>query len=209
MGLLAGACAATACSSTSRNPEKPCASMRWPTRTSRSGTRRCSATTARRSSSPTSGAAAPRRTARPAPAGDGRQHHARHRRRQEVHAARVLQDPDGAERAGELRVAQRLADPVPGRDIMVQGWYQGGVDVIDFTDADKPFEIAFFDRGPVDAPPRGRGERRRRAARSPARGARTGTTAYIYSSEMARGLDILELVPSEHLSPTRSPRRSS
>jgi hypothetical protein len=43
--------------------------------------------------------------------------------------------------------------PVPGRDIMVQGWYQGGVDVIDFTDPDRPFEIAFFDRGPVDAPP--------------------------------------------------------
>ncbi|HEX3156987.1 MAG TPA: hypothetical protein VHQ45_00590, partial [Gemmatimonadaceae bacterium] len=42
--------------------------------------------------------------------------------------------------------------PVPGRDIMVQGWYQGGVDVIDFTDADRPFEIAYFDRGPVDAP---------------------------------------------------------
>src|SRR5439155_23332470 len=43
--------------------------------------------------------------------------------------------------------------PVPGRDIMVQGWYQGGVDVSDFTDPDHPFEIAFFDRGPADAPP--------------------------------------------------------
>ena len=42
--------------------------------------------------------------------------------------------------------------PVPGRDIMVQGWYQGGIDIIDFTDADKPVEIGFFDRGPVDAP---------------------------------------------------------
>jgi len=38
--------------------------------------------------------------------------------------------------------------PVPGRDIMVQGWYQGGIDVIDFTDADHPYEIAYFDRGP-------------------------------------------------------------
>ena len=43
--------------------------------------------------------------------------------------------------------------PVPGRDIMVQGWYQGGVDVSDFTDPDHPFEVAFFDRGPVDPPP--------------------------------------------------------
>ena len=41
--------------------------------------------------------------------------------------------------------------PVPGRDIMVQAWYQGGVSVFDFTDSAKPFEIAFFDRGPVDA----------------------------------------------------------
>src|SRR5499427_325075 len=40
--------------------------------------------------------------------------------------------------------------PVPGRDLYVQGWYQGGVDVMDFTDADHPFEIAYFDRGPID-----------------------------------------------------------
>ena len=95
--------------------------------------------------------------------------------------------------------------PVPGRDIMVQGWYQGGIDIIDFTDADKPIEIGFFDRGPVDAPPlidagpTG-------GARAPARGTIGGSWgAYyyngaIYSSEMARGLDVLELVPSAHLS---------
>ena len=41
--------------------------------------------------------------------------------------------------------------PVPGRDIFVQAWYQGGISVIDFTDAANPFEIAYFDRGPVDA----------------------------------------------------------
>ena len=41
--------------------------------------------------------------------------------------------------------------PVPGRDIMVQGWYQGGVSVFDFTDSTKPVEIAYFDRGPIDA----------------------------------------------------------
>src|SRR4029077_9334448 len=41
--------------------------------------------------------------------------------------------------------------PVPGRDIMAQGWYQGGVSVFDFTASAKPVEIAFFDRGPIDA----------------------------------------------------------
>jgi hypothetical protein len=41
--------------------------------------------------------------------------------------------------------------PVPGRDIMVQAWYQGGISVFDFTDASRPVEIAFFDRGPIDA----------------------------------------------------------
>ena len=40
--------------------------------------------------------------------------------------------------------------PVPGRDIMVQAWYQGGVSVFDFTDPARPVEIAFFDRGPID-----------------------------------------------------------
>jgi hypothetical protein len=90
--------------------------------------------------------------------------------------------------------------PVPGRDLMVQGWYQGGVDVIDFTDPDKPFEIAFFDRGPID-PPAADG-----APNSRQRGSIGGSwgaywwNGVIYSSEMARGLDILELLPSEHLS---------
>jgi hypothetical protein len=87
--------------------------------------------------------------------------------------------------------------PVPGRDIMVQGWYQGGVNVIDFTDPDQPFEIAYFDRGPVDAPaPAGQPTGRSTIAGS------WGAYWYngrIYSAEMARGLDILELVPSEHL----------
>ena len=76
--------------------------------------------------------------------------------------------------------------PVPGRDIMVQAWYQGGVSVFDFTDAAHPKEIAFFDRGPADS----------------TRLASGGTwSAYwyngnIYSSEIARGLDILDLTPS-------------
>lgn len=79
--------------------------------------------------------------------------------------------------------------PIPGRDVMVQAWYQGGVSVFDFTDPANPFEIAFFDRGPVD------GTRMRMGG---------SWSAYWYngvivSSEIARGLDILELVPSEFL----------
>jgi hypothetical protein len=80
--------------------------------------------------------------------------------------------------------------PVPGRDIMAQGWYQGGVSVFDFTDSAHPHEIAFFDRGPLDA---------NRLI--------TGGfwSAYwyngnIYASEMARGLDVFKLLPSEYLS---------
>ncbi|HVL40971.1 MAG TPA: hypothetical protein VM348_02360 [Brevundimonas sp.] len=80
--------------------------------------------------------------------------------------------------------------PVPGRDLMVQAWYQGGVSIMDFTDPAHPFEIASFDRGPVQ-------EGKLIVAGS--------WSAYwfngrIYSSEIARGLDVLKLVPSEHLS---------
>jgi hypothetical protein len=80
--------------------------------------------------------------------------------------------------------------PVPGRDIMVQGWYQGGVNVFDFTDPARPVEIAYFDRGPVDA-------------KTLVVGGSWGAyywNGHIYSSELSRGLDVLELVPSEHLS---------
>src|SRR3954463_1481697 len=79
--------------------------------------------------------------------------------------------------------------PVPGRDIMVQGWYQGGVSVFDFTDPAHPVEIAFFDRGPVDA-----------------QNLITGGiwsayyyNGHIYGSEIARGIDIFALTPSEYL----------
>ena len=80
--------------------------------------------------------------------------------------------------------------PVPGRDIMVQGWYQGGISVFDFTDSTKPVEIAFFDRGPVDA------------ARLVTAGHWSAYwyNGHIYGAEIARGLDILRLKPSEHLS---------
>jgi hypothetical protein len=79
--------------------------------------------------------------------------------------------------------------PVPGRDIKVQAWYQGGISVMDFTDADKPMEIAYFDRGPIDP-------------KLLILGGAWSTYWYnghIYSSEIARGLDILELTPSAFL----------
>lgn len=90
--------------------------------------------------------------------------------------------------------------PVPGRDLYVQGWYQGGVDVMDFTDADHPTEIAYFDRGPIDPPndTTNANERSRYTI-----GGSWGAyywNGYIYSSELDRGFDVLELVPSDKLS---------
>jgi hypothetical protein len=80
--------------------------------------------------------------------------------------------------------------PVPGRDIMVQGWYQGGISVFDWTDPAHPREIAYFDRGPMDS--------------TKLVGAGSWSAywynGYIVSSEIARGLDILELQPSAFLS---------
>jgi hypothetical protein len=79
--------------------------------------------------------------------------------------------------------------PIPGRDVMVQAWYQGGISVFDWTDAAHPKEIAFFDRGPVDS----------------LRMASGGSwSAYWYngtivSSEIARGLDVAELTPSQYV----------
>ena len=100
--------------------------------------------------------------------------------------------------------------PVPGRDLMVQGWYQGGVDVMDFTDADHPFEIAYFDRGSIDPPPPTADPTRPPPGAEAVGGRARGTIggswgAYywngmIYSSELDRGFDILELTPSDQLS---------
>lgn len=80
--------------------------------------------------------------------------------------------------------------PVPGRDIMVQAWYQGGISVFDFTDSSNPREIAFFDRGPVDAEELILGGY---------------WSAYwfeglIYGTEIARGFDVFELLPSDFIS---------
>ena len=80
--------------------------------------------------------------------------------------------------------------PVPGRDIMVQGWYQGGISVFDFTDSANPVEIAFFDRGPVDAAD----------LISGGYWSAYWYNGYIYGAEIARGLDVFRLTPSEHLS---------
>jgi hypothetical protein len=79
--------------------------------------------------------------------------------------------------------------PVPGRDIMVQAWYQGGLSVFDFTDSAHPVEIAFFDRGPIDG-------------KNLLTGGYWSTYWYnghIYGTEIARGLDIFTLKPSEFL----------
>ena len=80
--------------------------------------------------------------------------------------------------------------PIPGREVMVQGWYQGGISVFDWTDPSKPQEIAYFDRGPLD------GTRLITAG---------SWSVYWYngmivSSEIQRGLDIFELLPSGLLS---------
>jgi len=79
--------------------------------------------------------------------------------------------------------------PVPGRDILVQSWYQGGISMVDFTDAAHPFEVGYFDRGPVDSTKR-------------AMGGQWSTywyNGYIYGSEIARGVDVLRLVPNKFL----------
>ena len=80
--------------------------------------------------------------------------------------------------------------PIPGRDVMVQSWYQGGISVFDWTDPANPIEIAFHDRGPVNTDQMEMGG---------------SWSVYWYngaivSSEIARGLDVFELVPSPHLS---------
>ena len=76
--------------------------------------------------------------------------------------------------------------PIPGRDVMVQAWYQGGISVFDWTDPAHPKEIAYFDRGPMDS--------------TKMVGAGSWSAywynGYIVSSEIARGLDIYELTPS-------------
>ena len=80
--------------------------------------------------------------------------------------------------------------PVPGRDIFVQAWYQGGISIVDFTDSENPFEIAYFDRGPIFED-------------ELITGGYWSVYFYegsIYATEITRGLDVFKLIPSKHLS---------
>jgi hypothetical protein len=80
--------------------------------------------------------------------------------------------------------------PVPGRDLMVQAWYQGGISIFDWTDPAKPVEIAYFDRGPMNP-------------NETVLGGFWSAYWYnglIYGSEIGRGLDVFRLQPSAHLS---------
>jgi hypothetical protein len=82
--------------------------------------------------------------------------------------------------------------PIPGRDILVQGWYQGGISIFDFSDINHPKELAYFDRGPVNAD-------------TLYIGGFWGAYYYnglIYASEIARGFDIFELTPTADISPS-------
>jgi hypothetical protein len=79
--------------------------------------------------------------------------------------------------------------PIPGRDIEVQAWYQGGISVMDFTDAEHPVEIAYFDRGPIDPKMLVLG----------GDWSAYWYNGHIYASEIARGLDIFELTPTKFL----------
>ncbi|WP_234994885.1 DUF305 domain-containing protein [Microbulbifer donghaiensis] len=79
--------------------------------------------------------------------------------------------------------------PVPGRDIFVQAWYQGGISLIDFTDSANPVEIGYFDRGPIDA-------------EHMVLGGYWSVYWYdgkIYGTEIARGIDVFSLLPSQYL----------
>ena len=83
--------------------------------------------------------------------------------------------------------------PVPGKDIFVQAWYQGGISLMDFTDSDNPIEIGFFDRGPIDE-------------ENLITGGYWSVYYYrgkIYATEIVRGLDVFQLTESEFLSQTQ------
>ena len=80
--------------------------------------------------------------------------------------------------------------PIPGRDVMVQAWYQGGISVFDWTDAAHPKEIAYFDRGPMDAT----------KFVDAGYWSAYWYNGYIVGSEIARGLDLFELKPSAFIS---------
>jgi len=80
--------------------------------------------------------------------------------------------------------------PVPGRDLMVQAWYQGGLSIMDFTDPANAFEVAFFDRGPLSA----------EALFTGGYWSTYWHNGRIYGAEISRGIDVFRLTPTEHLS---------
>jgi hypothetical protein len=79
--------------------------------------------------------------------------------------------------------------PVPGRDIFVQAWYQGGISIMDFTDSTNPKEIAYFDRGPINE----------EILVTGGYWSAYYYDGYIYGTEITRGLDVFRLTPSEFL----------
>ena len=79
--------------------------------------------------------------------------------------------------------------PIPGRDIFVQAWYQGGISIMDFTDSYNPKEIAYFDRGPINDD----------ILTTGGYWSAYYYDGYIYGTEITRGLDVFKLTPSEHL----------
>src|SRR5262245_20398334 len=79
--------------------------------------------------------------------------------------------------------------PVPGRDIEVQAWYQGGISLMDFTDAEHPVEIGYFDRGPINPKMLVLG----------GDWSAYWYNGHIYGYEIARGLDVFELTPTKFL----------
>jgi hypothetical protein len=79
--------------------------------------------------------------------------------------------------------------PIPGRDVLVQAWYQGGISLVDFTDAEHPMEIGYFDRGPINPNMLILG----------GDWSAYWYNGHIYGSEIARGLDVFELTPTKFL----------
>ncbi len=80
--------------------------------------------------------------------------------------------------------------PVPGRDIFVQAWYQGGASVVDFSDSANPVEIGYYDRGPI-------------SSTGLVLGGLWSTYWYngeTYGSELARGFDVYALSETEAMS---------
>ncbi len=79
--------------------------------------------------------------------------------------------------------------PIPNRDVFVQGWYQGGISLVDFTDSENPFEMGYWDQGPIDA------------SRLTLGGFWSAYwyNGHVYGPEIARGFDVFDLQPSEFL----------